>query len=124
VGCERARIVKSLLFLCDGEPVLALTSDEWRVDTDLLRKAAGRHQRPAEADAVRDATGHAIGGMPPFGRSCPLRAVADTTLTRYENLWAAAGTPDTVLELPSTDFVRCVSATVADFTCQTEECCL
>ena len=115
VGCELGQIVKSLVFECDGEPVLALTSGAKRVDTTALGRMLGGAIRRADANTVREATGYAIGGTPPFGHKRPLRTVVDATLLEYEHVWAAAGTPETVFELSSADLVRCSLGTVADF---------
>ena len=115
VGCELGQIVKSLVFECDGEPVLALTSGAKRVDTAALGRVLGGASSRADADTVRDATGYAIGGTPPFGHSRPLRTVVDATLLEYEHVWAAAGTPETVFQISSEVLVRVASGTVADF---------
>lgn len=116
VGCELGQIVKSLVFLCDGEPVLALTSGSRRVNTHLLGEVLGGTITWADADAVRRATGYAIGGTPPFGHDRNLRTVVDSTRMKYERVWAAAGTPETVFEIHSTELLRCASGSVADFT--------
>ena len=115
VGCELGQIVKSLVFECDGEPVLALTSGTNRVDTAALGRVLGGLVTKADADTVRRATGYAIGGTPPFGHARPLRTVIDADLLEYDNIWAAAGTPETVFEISSADLVRCASGAVADF---------
>ena len=115
VGCELGQIVKSLVFLCDGEAVLALTSGSNRVDTARLGAVLGGTIMRADADGVREATGYAIGGTPPFGHARPLRAVADRDLLVYDTVWAAAGTPDTVFELTPSALMRASGAEVADF---------
>ncbi|WP_420438487.1 YbaK/EbsC family protein [Candidatus Poriferisodalis sp.] len=115
VGCELGQIVKSLVFLCDGEPVLALTSGANRVDTDRLGALLVGAISRADADAVREATGYAIGGTPPFGHARQLRAVVDRALLGYAAVWAAAGTPDTVFELTPEQLVQASGAEVGDF---------
>ena len=115
VDCELGQIVKSLVFLCDGEPVLALTSGANRVDTKRLGRVFGGKISRADADGVREATGYAIGGTPPFGHAQPLRAVVDPALLAYATVWAAAGTPDTVFELTPEQLVQASGAGVADF---------
>ena len=115
VGCELGQIVKSLVFLCEGRPVLALTSGANRVDTKRLGTVLGGKISRADADGVREATGYAIGGTPPFGHARPLRAVVDRALLAYDAVWAAAGTPDTVFELTPDELVRASGAEVADF---------
>ena len=115
VGCELGQIVKSLVFECDGEPVLALTSGAKRVDTAALGRVLGGSISRADADTARQATGYSIGGTPPFGHTRQLRTVIDTTLLEYDFVWAAAGTPETVFEISSADLVRGASGAVADF---------
>ncbi len=115
VGCELGQIVKSLVFMCDSEPVLALTSGANQVDTSRLGMLLGGTISRADADGVREVTGYAIGGTPPFGHTCPLRAVADRALLAYSTVWAAAGTPDTVFELTPEQLVHASGAEVADF---------
>ena len=95
--------------------MLALTSGSRRVNTDLLGEVLGGTITRADADAVRRATGYAIGGTPPFGHDRDLRTVVDVALMQYERVWAAAGTPETVFEIRSTELLRCASGTVADF---------
>ena len=115
VGCELGQIVKSLVFECDGEPVLALTSGAKRVDTAALGRVLGGSISRADADTARQATGYSIGGTPPFGHTRQLRTVVDATLLEYDFVWAAAGTPETVFEISSADLVGCASGAVADF---------
>jgi len=115
VGCELGQIVKSLVFLCDGDAVLALTSGANRVDTKRLGELLGGKITRADADGVREATGYAIGGTPPFGHAQLLRAVVDRALLAYDSVWAAAGTPDTVFELTPDELVRASGAEVGDF---------
>ncbi len=115
VGCELGQIVKSLVFLCDGDAVLALTSGANRVDTKRLGELLGGTISRADADGVREATGYAIGGTPPFGHARQMRAVVDPALLAFETVWAAAGTPDTVFELAPDELVRASGAEVGDF---------
>jgi prolyl-tRNA editing enzyme YbaK/EbsC (Cys-tRNA(Pro) deacylase) len=76
--------------------VLVLCAGDRRVD------AAGLGLRRAKADQVREATGFAIGGVPPLGHPQPLRTLVDASLRRFETVWCAAGTPNAVFEV-STD---------------------
>jgi prolyl-tRNA editing enzyme YbaK/EbsC (Cys-tRNA(Pro) deacylase) len=100
IGCDVSQIVKSLVFVADDEPVLVLTSGANRVHEPTLRGALGVGSfRKADAEEVRDATGYAIGGTPPFGHRTHLRVVCDQELTAHEVVWAAAGSPSTVFAL-------------------------
>lgn len=107
VGCPVAAIVKSLVFVVDGEPVVALVPGDLRLDTALLAEAAGGGTaRRASLDEVRDATGFSAGGTPPFGHARSLRVFADPALRRNDPVWAAAGTPTTVFPISLSDLDR------------------
>jgi prolyl-tRNA editing enzyme YbaK/EbsC (Cys-tRNA(Pro) deacylase) len=107
IGCPVSAIVKSLVFVVDGEPVLALVPGDLRLDPDKLAAAAGGAMaRRASLEEVRDATGFAAGGTPPFGHPARLRVFADPELRRNDPVWAAAGTPTTVFPISISDLDR------------------
>src|SRR5690606_29643708 len=115
IGCEVAQIVKSLVFADDEGPLLALVSGANRVDTAALAARLGRGPvRRASGQEARDATGFAIGGVPPFGHARPLRVVVDRDLTTHERLWAAAGLPDAVFGIAPADLLRATRGEVVD----------
>jgi prolyl-tRNA editing enzyme YbaK/EbsC (Cys-tRNA(Pro) deacylase) len=120
IGCDVGQIVKSLVFIADEQPVLALTSGSSRVDEGRLAAAAGaRSARRATPEEARMATGFAVGGTPPFGHAAGadqrLTAFVDPDLLAFDIVWAAAGTPDSVFSLAPEDLVRLSSGTVAAF---------
>ena len=94
IGVTLGQIVKALVFLVDGSPVVALVAGHNLLDEGRLAAAAGgvAATRP-DAARVREATGYPIGGVPPFGHSRPLPVYVDEDLLRHAELWAAAGTP-------------------------------
>lgn len=97
VGCDVAQIVKSLVFMADDRPVLALTSGANRVDTAALARVAGASAvRRATPEEARAASGYAVGGTPPFGHPAPIPTFLDRDLLAHATVWAAAGTPDAV----------------------------
>lgn len=103
VGVEQGAIVKSLVFREGGDggaPVLVLVSGDNRCDEALLGVER------ADAAAVREVTGYAIGGVPPVGHPQPLRTVVDEQLGRFDVVWAAAGTPHAVFPISFADLVR------------------
>lgn len=115
VGCEVGAIVKSLVFVADGRPVLVLTSGAHRVDEARLAAFLGAGSvRKADADEVRSATGYAIGGTPPFGHETELPVLIDPALFTHPLVWAAAGTPRTVFPLAPDELVRASRAREAD----------
>jgi prolyl-tRNA editing enzyme YbaK/EbsC (Cys-tRNA(Pro) deacylase) len=117
IGCDVAAIVKSLVFVVDGiGPVLALTSGANRVDPARLGAHYGGPARQAKADEARDATGYAIGGTPPFGHPAPVPTLCDPALLTFDEVWAAAGTPDTVFPLTPARLLELSRAEVVDVT--------
>jgi prolyl-tRNA editing enzyme YbaK/EbsC (Cys-tRNA(Pro) deacylase) len=106
--------VKSLVFLAGDQPILALVSGANRADTRKLAAAAGAPIRRADADAVRAATGFAIGGVPPVGHATRLPCFLDADLCRYDVVWAAAGTPNAVFPLAPAELERISGARVID----------
>ena len=100
-------IVKSLVFVADGHPVLVLASGDHQVDTHEVGRALDAHHvGRADAEMVRDATGFAIGGVAPVAHPHPLRTVVDSALGRFEVVWAAAGTPHAVFPTSYDELVR------------------
>ena len=100
VGCSVAQIVKSLVFIVDGEPMVALVSGADRLDPARLAAVMGATRvRRADADEVRAATGYAIGGVPPLGHARPLPILIDERLLAHDVVWAAAGLPDAVFRV-------------------------
>ena len=117
IGCDVAQIVKSLVFMADDRPVLALTSGGNRVDTARLAEVTGAATvRRATPDEARLATGYAVGGTPPFAHQERIRTFVDPDLLRFGEVWAAAGTPDAVFRLAPKDLVSASGATDAAFT--------
>jgi prolyl-tRNA editing enzyme YbaK/EbsC (Cys-tRNA(Pro) deacylase) len=92
VGAQLGQIVKSLVFVDGDTPLLCLCAGDRRVDTTKL----GEEVRQAKPDEVREATGFAVGGVPPLGHDRPIETVVDESLRRFETLWCAGGTPHAV----------------------------
>ena len=102
-GCELGQIVKSLIFKGKSthKPILVLTSGANRVDEKRISAYAGESIGRANADFVRAVTGFAIGGVPPFGYVKKMETYIDEDFLQYQTIWAAAGTPNAIFELPA-----------------------
>ncbi|MFD5476185.1 YbaK/EbsC family protein [Streptomyces hawaiiensis] len=115
IGCELSQICKSLIFAADGVPVLVLMDGASRVDLELVRKELGADKvTRAKVDVVRETTGYAIGGVPPFGHRTRTRVLADRSLLEHDVVWAAAGTPYTVFPMAPEDLVTHADGTLVD----------
>lgn len=115
IGCDVAQIVKSLVFLAAGDPVVALVTGRDRVHETKLAAVLGVSAvRRATANEARDATGYVVGGVPPFGHRTPLPVVVDSALLAHAEVWAAAGLPDAVFPIRPGDLLRVSAGTEAD----------
>jgi prolyl-tRNA editing enzyme YbaK/EbsC (Cys-tRNA(Pro) deacylase) len=117
LGTALGSIVKSLLFLADGEPVLVLVAGDRRADPGKLKRLLGaRRVMIADAECVRQETGFSIGGVPPIGHRQPLPTRIDASLGRFETVYAAAGHPHAVFPVAFETLVRITGGHVADVT--------
>jgi Cys-tRNA(Pro) deacylase len=117
IGCTVAQIVKSLLFVVNGQPVMALVSGPNRLDEGKLAALCGvgkNKVKRADADTVREATGFAIGGVPPFGHATRLPVYIDQDFWQFEVIWAAAGTPNAVFAIPPNELIRVTGGVAAE----------
>jgi prolyl-tRNA editing enzyme YbaK/EbsC (Cys-tRNA(Pro) deacylase) len=107
VGCRVDQIAKSLVFRLrdSGRPLLVVTSGAHRVDEGKVAVLVGEPLGRADADFVRAETGFAIGGVAPIGHARPVVTLIDEHLLRFEEIWAAAGHPNTVFRLTPGDLV-------------------
>ena len=114
IGCQVAEIAKSLVFRAvSGRPVLVVASGGHRVDEKKIAALIGEPIARADADFVREATGFAIGGVPPVGHRTTPIVLIDETLIAFEAVWAAAGTPNAVFRLTPADLVELTGGRIA-----------
>jgi len=112
VGCENAQIAKSLVFVCDGDPIVCIASGAHRVDPDLLADVFDCAEvRQASPDEVRAATGYSVGGVAPFGHDLP--TVMDEDLLEHDCVWAAAGDGHSLFEVNPRKLLNCTGAQLA-----------
>jgi prolyl-tRNA editing enzyme YbaK/EbsC (Cys-tRNA(Pro) deacylase) len=113
VGCEKAQIAKSLVFVADGEPLLCIAAGDHRVDLHKLCDAVDCAElRQASPEEVRVATGFAVGGVAPIGHDLPV--IFDEALLEHDQIWAAAGDGHSVFAIDPRKLVSCTNAQVAD----------
>jgi prolyl-tRNA editing enzyme YbaK/EbsC (Cys-tRNA(Pro) deacylase) len=108
VGCAVAQIAKSLIFRTTrtGRPVLVIASGANRVDEDRIGTLIGEPIGKADAGFVRSETGFVIGGVPPVGHDQAIDTFVDEDLLMYDEIWAAAGTPNAVFKLGKNDLEK------------------
>ncbi|MBN2822226.1 MAG: YbaK/EbsC family protein [Coriobacteriia bacterium] len=117
MGCELGQIVKSLVFVVDGRAVLALVAGDKRGDTAAIAALQGGKKASfADADLVREATGYAIGGVSPFDLPDDLAVLIDESLSRYETVYPAAGTPSSMVRMTLEQLLGIAGGRVAAIT--------
>ncbi len=116
LGCEVAQIVNSLVFRLThtDRPLLVLSSGARRVDLQALSSITGEPVGKADAAFVREQTGFAIGGVAPVGHHNSLQRLIERSVTAFEQVWAAAGHPNTVFRLTPDELVRITGAPIVD----------
>jgi len=117
VGSSRAQIVKSLVFVCDGRPTLALVPGDRRADENKVAAAAGaRYARVARPDEVVAATGFEPGGVAPFPAPGISQVLMAEELLVHERVWVGAGSERHMAGLSPLELARLTSARAADLT--------
>lgn len=113
-GCEVGQIAKSLVFkgIQSRRPVLVITSGANRVNEKSIAQHLSESIKMADPEFVRETTGFAIGGVPPVGHSQPLKIIIDEDLLRYDEIWAAAGTPHAVFKLTPDELIQITNGEV------------
>lgn len=115
IGCKPSQIVKSLIFVCDGSPVLIMVPGSRRADDQKLastmRATSVRIARPAY---VLERTGFEVGGVAPFPLPLVPAAVLDQSMLRHEVVWVGAGTSRHMAGLAPAELLRLTKARVAD----------
>ena len=118
IGTRVEQIVKSLIFKgqLTSKPILVVASGTNRVNEKRLSELAGEPIGKADADFVRQSTGFAVGGVPPVGLASPIETYIDEDLLRYDEIWAAAGTPHAVFPLTPADLQKMTGGQVVTIT--------
>jgi prolyl-tRNA editing enzyme YbaK/EbsC (Cys-tRNA(Pro) deacylase) len=108
IGCKVEQIAKSIVFRARNtdRPVLVIASGVNRVNEKRVGELLSEPIGKADADFVRKTTGFAIGGVPPLGHLQRMEIFIDEDLLNYDQIWAAAGTPNAVFGLLPADLVR------------------
>lgn len=116
IGCPIDRIAKSLVFRgrTSGRPILVIASGSRRIDEERVAEVVGEDIQRASPEFVREATGFAIGGVPPLGHERPIETLVDETLMGLEEVWTAAGTPRAVFRITPADLVQLARGRVVE----------
>jgi prolyl-tRNA editing enzyme YbaK/EbsC (Cys-tRNA(Pro) deacylase) len=99
LGCTVAEIAKSIVFKAGEQAIVVVISGDRHIDAKKVGAQLGVKVGNADADTVKALTGYVIGGVPPFPHDPAVKVILDQSLTRFKRVWAAAGTPNSVMSL-------------------------
>jgi prolyl-tRNA editing enzyme YbaK/EbsC (Cys-tRNA(Pro) deacylase) len=114
IGCQVEQIAKSIIFRRKqtDKPILVIASGPNRVSEKKIEELISEPLGKADADYVRKHTGFVIGGVPPIGHLEKLDVFIDEDLLQYEEIWAAAGSPNAVFKLTPSDLIKMTNGRV------------
>lgn len=114
IGCSVAQIAKSIVFRTAStrQPVMVIASGANRVNEARVAELVGEPIEKADAGFVREKTGFAIGGVPPLGHAGPIRIFIDEDLLALGEIWAAAGSPNSVFRLDAARLPEIIAGAV------------
>jgi Cys-tRNA(Pro) deacylase len=115
IGCDLRAIVKSLVFDCDGRPVLVLVPGDRRADGAKVAALAGAARaRPVPPERVEEITGFVPGAVAPFPQRRVERTLIDQSLLLEARVWVGAGSTNHMAGLPSSELVRLTRGRTVD----------
>lgn len=117
VGTRPERIVKSILFLVDGAPVLSISCGTIHIDRRAiaqLYQVGGKRVRLAERELVQQISGYDVGAMPPFGHLEALPTLLDRRVLEHPYVFAGGGAENALVRLNPQDILRAAGAKVTD----------
>lgn len=121
LGCEPARIAKTLSFDCNGETLLIVTTGDCKIDNAKYKKQFQYKAKMLAADEVFERTGHEIGGVCPFANPENVRICLDVSLKKFQTIFPACGSPNSAIELSPDELERYVSSALWVDVCKCKE---
>ena len=117
LNCEVGAIVKSLLIKIENDFLLCLVSGDKRCSLNKLKKISEKKNvRMASADEVKSQTGYTIGGVSPVGHINKIQIFIDNSLSRFKNIFAAAGHPNVIFKINYEKLIQITKGDVKDIT--------
>ncbi len=121
LGCEPARIAKTLSFLVNEEAVLIVAAGDTKVDNAKYKHFFGTKAKMLSPDQVEEMIGHAIGGVCPFGINEGVKVYLDESLRRFETVFPACGSSNSMIELTMPELEQCSGYTAWVDVCKLRE---
>ena len=107
LNCEVGAIVKSLLLRTEDDFILCLVSGDKRCSLNKIKKIINKKDvSMADADQVKNQTGFSIGGVSPIAHLVKIKTLIDSSLSRFENVYAAAGHPNSIFKITYKQLIK------------------
>lgn len=107
VGCEPARIAKTLSFLVDDAAILIVAAGDARIDNPKYKARFGTKAKMLTPNQAVELVGHAVGGVCPFAVHEGVKVYLDVSLKRFETVFPACGSANSAIELTCDELERC-----------------
>lgn len=107
LGCEPARIAKSLTFNVNEKPIMIVTAGDVKIDNAKFKATLGVKAKMLSPEQVTELIGHSIGGVCPFGINAGVSVYLDESLKRFERVFPAAGSGNTAVDLSLAELEKC-----------------
>ena len=115
LNTEVGSIIKSLFLRTKNSFLLCLVAGDRRCSLNKIKKILGEKDvSMGNADQVKQVTGFTIGGVSPIGHLNPIKIYIDQSLSRFENIFGAAGHPNCVFKINFIDLQKITSGEVMD----------
>jgi Cys-tRNA(Pro) deacylase len=119
LGVEEGQIIKSLVFLVDGQPTLVIANGTHKVDNRLVARYFGvgrKRAKMARPEQALEITGYIVGAMPPFGHRTRLRTVVDPDVVAQQEIFGGGGEIDAMLRMTPDELLRVTGAEIVRVT--------
>lgn len=115
LNVKEEQIIKSLVFLVDGRPMLVIANGTRKVDERLVARHFGvgrKRAKMARPEQALEITGYVVGAMPPFGHQTRLRTIVDPALLAHREIFGGGGEINAMLRLTPQELLRVTGAEV------------
>ncbi len=106
LGCEEARIAKTLSFRIDEQPVLIVTAGDVKIDNSKYKKLFHTKAKMLKFEEVEAVIGHGVGGVCPFAVNDGVKVYLDESLKRFDTVFPACGSSNSAIELNIQDLEK------------------
>lgn len=119
LGVEEDQIIKSLVFLVDGQPTLVIANGTRKVDDRLVARhydVGRKRAKMARTEQALEITGYIVGAMPPFGHQIRLRTIVDPSVVAHQEIFGGGGEINAMLRMTPEELVRVTRAEIVRVT--------